>query len=131
MAITISDGTTTVNLPDDLFWEDQHNWSPVEQTVSTSITGAAIIDVGTRINGRGITLRSTEEYGWLPYATVSQLKTWADTPGKQLSLTLQSATFNVIFRHHDKPAIDVFGIIDYNAPDAQDWFFGVLKFTEV
>lgn len=131
MATTLSDGATSVTLPDDMMWNDQHSWTPVEQTVSTSITGAALIDVGTRIKGRSITLQSDEQHAWIPYATISQIKAWAAIAGKQITLTIGMDTFQVIFRHHEKPAVDVFAIIDYNTPDAQDWFFGVLKFTEV
>ena len=33
MSITLSDGTTTVTLHPDLYWEDENSWHPVEQTV--------------------------------------------------------------------------------------------------
>lgn len=131
MANTLSDGATTVSLPDDMLWVDQHSWSPVEQTVNTSITGASIVDVGTRINGRPITLQSDQQHAWIPYSVISQIKAWGLVAGKQLTLGIGTSTFQVIFRHHDKPAVDVFAIVDYNTPDATDWFFGVLKFTEV
>ena len=131
MNITLSDGTTSITLPVDMVWADRHSWSPVEQTVNTSLTGAAIVDVGTRLTGRPLTLQSDEQHAWMPYASVSQIKEWADIAGKQISLTIGADSFQVIFRHHDKPAVDVFAVIDYDTPDAQDWFYGVLKFTEV
>jgi len=131
MATTISDGTITVTLPDDMFWTDEHSWTPVEQTVSTSITGAAIVDIGTRTAGRPITLVSDEGHAWLPYSAVTQLKTWANTAGKTLTLSLRNANFTVMFRHQEKPAVDVAAVVDYNTPDAQDWFFGTLKFMEM
>jgi hypothetical protein len=131
MAITLSDGTTTVTLPDDILWVDRHSWTPVEQTVATSITGASIVDVATRVNGRPITLQSDEEHAWMPYSDISQLKVWGAEAGKELVLTIGATVFDVIFRHQEKPAIDVYPIIDYNAPDSQDWFYGTLKFTEV
>ena len=131
MAIILSDGVTSIDLPDDLWWADRHSWTPVEQTVATSITGAAIVDIGTRLNGRPITLQGDEEHAWIYYSIVSQLKAWGDIPGKLLSLTLAGTTYDVVFRHHEKPAIDVYPIVDYNAPDTQDWFYGTLKFMEV
>ena len=131
MAITLSDGTTTIALPDDMFWADQHSWTPVEQSVATSITGAAIIDIGVRTAGRPITLFSDEAHAWMTYLVVTQLKIWAETPGKTLNLSLRSANFEVMFRHQEKPAVDVSSVIDYSTPDAQDWFFGTLKFMEV
>lgn len=131
MAISLTDGTVTVNLPDDLLWSDEHSWSPVEQSVATSIAGAALIDVAVRVNGRPITLEGDEEHAWLLYSVVDQLKAWAAAPGKQLLLTLRSTTFDVVFRHQDAPAIEVTPVVDFNAPDAQDFFYGALKFMEI
>ncbi len=131
MEITIVADGTTVTLPPDTLWIDRHSWTPVEQMVNTSITGAAIIDVGTRVNGRPITLQSDPEHAWMVYGTVNQLKAWGATPGKQMALTIGTDTFQVIFRHQDKPAIDVTAVVDYSNIDALDWFFGTLKFTEI
>ena len=131
MAITLSDGVVVLPLPDDLIWADQHTWSPVAQTVETSISGALLVDTGLRVSSRPITLEGGESHAWMPLATVSQLKAWAAVPDKELNLNLRGALFNVIFRHHDAPAIDVLPVIDYAAQDAQDWFFGALKFMEI
>lgn len=131
MTITLTADSTTVSLPDDMLWADQHGWSPVEQAVATSITGAALIDVGARQNGRGITLLSDETHAWIPYSTIAQLKAWAAVPGRQLSLSIGGNTYSVVFRHQDKPAVDVSPVVDYNAPDAADFFFGTLKFMEI
>ena len=131
MAITLTNTTTTLELPDDLIWSDRHSWSPVEQNVQTSITGAMLIDVGTRLSGRPITLVADEQHAWMSYSTISQLKAWADIPGRVLTLGIDGQTFDVVFRHHEKPAIDVTPVVDYNTLDTQDWFFGTLKFMEV
>lgn len=131
MSITLTYSGTTVTLPADTLWIDRHSWSPVEQTVSTSITGAAIVDVGTRLNGRPVTLVSDAEHAWIPYSDISQIKAWADVPGRELTLGIDGITLNVMFRHQDKPAVDVQPVIDYATPAAQDWFFGTLKFTEI
>ena len=40
MSITLSDGATTLALHPDLYWSDEHNWFPVEQTAQRTITGA-------------------------------------------------------------------------------------------
>ena len=42
--ITLSDGTNTVELPEDLNWIDR-TWSPVSQSFTRSVTGKAIIQV--------------------------------------------------------------------------------------
>lgn len=131
MAVTITDGSTTVTLPDDILWADRHNWSPVQQTLSISITGAAIVDSGQRVNGRPITLQGDENHSWIPYADVDQLRIWADEAGKVLTLNYHGMTFDVIFRHQDAAPLDMFPVVDYSAPDAQDFFYGTVKFTEI
>lgn len=131
MAITLSKSGTTINLPDDLIWVDRDSWSPVVQNVATSITGAAIIDVQAKTNGRPITLSGDEQHAWIPYSTVLQLRALAADPGAQLSLSIGGATYSVVFRHQDAPALDVSPVVDYATPDAQDFYYGSLKFMEI
>ena len=131
MTITITDGATSIDLPADLLWTDRHSWSPVEQTVATSITGAAIIDTGTRLNGRPVTLEGDERHAWMPYSIVQQLKAWASLPDQQLTLDVHGVSMQVVFRHQDRPAIDVRPLQDFADPQATDFFFGSLKFMEV
>lgn len=131
MFVTLTYNGVTLTLPPDTYWIDEHSWSPVEQTVTPSITGAALIDVGTRQAQRPITLESDEGHGWMPFATVQTLKTWAAIPGAQMALTIRGEAYTVVFRHHDKPAIDVVAVVDYSTPEPTDWFYGQLKFMEV
>lgn len=131
MAITLGDGAVSINLPDDITWSDRHSWSPVVQSVETSITGASIIDIATRVNGRPITLEGDALHAWMAYSVVEQIKVWAAVAGKTLTLTIRETAFDVMFRHHDQPAIEFTPIVDYAAPDAQDFFYGRLKFMEI
>ena len=61
MSITLSDGTTTLALHPDLYWSDEHNWFPVEQTAQRTITGALIVSVATRLAGRPVTLQPEDD----------------------------------------------------------------------
>lgn len=131
MSISITYGSTSLTLPDDLMWSDRHSWSPVSQTVETSITGASIIDSGEKLAQRPITLAGDDSHAWIDYATVQTLKTWATIAGCQLTLNIHGATYSVVFRHHEAPALDLQPIVDYATPDTQDWFTGQLKFMEV
>ena len=56
MTTTISDGTTTVTLSDDLLQEGEHGWSPVQQATTHTLTGALWVDVSIKQAGRPITL---------------------------------------------------------------------------
>ena len=53
-------------LPGDMMWTDEFNWSPVERSIDYSLTGALIVDIGTRQAGRTITLEGADDAGWLP-----------------------------------------------------------------
>ena len=131
--MTLTDGTTTITLPDALPWTDQHAWSPVEQSAEHSITGALIVQVATRQAGRPITLDATEKNGWkdVTLAKVAQLETWAATPGQQLTLTIGRTAYGVIFRHHDAPAFSARPLGDYTSPDPAHPYLITAKFMVI
>src|SRR4051812_10227320 len=105
--ITLTDGTTTLQLHADLFWPDENAWAPVEQVMDRSITGAVIVQAATRVKGRPITLQPIDDSSaWMPRATVNQLQTWAAVPGQQLTLTLRGVAYTVLFRHQDGQAVE-------------------------
>ena len=100
--ISLSDGTTTLVLHQDLFWSDENNWSPVRQAVAPSITGVPIVQVAAMVNGRPITLEpEDDEAAWMTRADVTVLRNWAAVPGKTMTLTLRGEAREVIFRHQD------------------------------
>ena len=61
MTISLSVGLTTVPLNPDLFWADENNWHPVEQTSERTITGALVVQSATRVAGRPITLQPEDD----------------------------------------------------------------------
>jgi len=115
MAITLSDGTTTISLPDDLQWTDEHDWQPVEQTYTRGLTGSGIIQAQAKSAGRPITLEPPAENGaWWTRAGVASLQTWLATPDKTLTLSLYGASYTVKFRHHDAPAVSARPVIFFS-----------------
>jgi hypothetical protein len=132
MSITLSDGTTTVTLHPDLYWEDENSWHPVEQTVERTITGALIVNVAARIGGRPITLQPQDDKSaWHPRSTVEQLRNWAAVPAKELVLTLRSTPRTVIFRHHDGNAIDAEPVVHFSDVEAGDYYRCTIRLMEV
>lgn len=100
--ITLSDGTTTVELHKDLYWSDENNWHPVEQTKQYTITGALIVMSSERKAGRHVTLEPEDDgSAWMLLNTVVQLRNWAMIPGKQMTLNLRGVNRAVLFRHED------------------------------
>ena len=72
MSITLSDGTTTLVLDPDLYWEDEFAWAAVEQSMTRGLTGRPIIQAALRHYGRPITLRPFDERSaWMTRAPIS------------------------------------------------------------
>lgn len=103
--ITLSDGTTTVELHEDLQWADEFAWRPVAQSVERSITGALLIQHGQASNaGRPITLApDSENAAWTRRSVLLQVQAWAIEAGKTLTLVLRGVSYSVIFRQTDGP----------------------------
>lgn len=102
MSLSLADTSTTVTLNPDLYWSDENNWHPVQQSVERTITGAQIVQVAGMTKGRPITLEPVDdESAWMTLAQVTALRNWAAVPGKTMTLTLRGVERDVIFRHQD------------------------------
>lgn len=132
MSITLSDGTTTVDLHPDLYWADEYAWQPVAQTVTTTLTGALIVQNGAMQAGRKITLSPADDASaWMRKSVVDQLRNWASVAGQSLTLTLRGVSRTVIFRHHDGGAMEATPVVFFSDADSSDWFRVTLRFMEV
>lgn len=132
MAITLTDGTTVLELDPDLYWDDEFTWAAVAQNVEYSLTGAMVVDVGQRQSGRPITLRAEDDRsGWLTRAALAQLQGWADVPGQLMTLTLRGASYTVLFRHHDGGPFDARPVVHFADPQPSDWLLATLRFITV
>lgn len=130
--ITLSDGSTTLDLSPDLYWSDENAWHPVEQAIQRTLTGALIVSAATRIKGRPITLQpQTENEAWMTRATLDALRALGAVAGKVMTLTLRGVAYSVMFRHHEGPAIEATPIVHFADITADDWYLVTLRFTEV
>jgi len=101
MATIITDGTTTINLPDSLEWVDEFDFSPVTQDIQRTIGGSFIVQEGALLHGQPITLQGGENV-WTTRQVMKDIQTLASVPGKELVLTLADGrSFDVIFRRDD------------------------------
>ncbi len=128
---TLSDGTTTLVLPDDLDWSDEFSWAPVVQATDYSITGALIVQTAARQTGRPITLVGSESRAWVRQPVVLQLDTWSHVAGQVLTLVMRGVSRQVMFRHTDAPAFDAREIWGEVPTLASQEFAVTLKFMEV
>ena len=127
MAITLD----TITLPDDLLWPDETDWSPVVQTIDHTLTGSLLVETAAKLAGRPITLGGDEGSSWMSRVDVLALMALAAVPGKVMVLDYHGRTFNVVFRHHDPPALDAAAIVPMVPPADADWYSLRLKLMAV
>lgn len=94
----LNDGTTTIELDDDLRWIDEFGFSPITQDIERTIGGAQVIQEGVLIKGRPITLSGGVGI-WMPKSVIKSLHTMASQPNLTATLTMpDNTTFKVMFR---------------------------------
>jgi hypothetical protein len=115
-----------VTLPEDLIWSDEFAWSSVQQSRTYTLTGALILETGTKQAGRPITLVGGDEAAWITRANLKALQAKLTTTAT-MTLTLNDgSTFSVAFNHDEKP-IDAHPVIDYSTPSDDDFYTLTLK----
>ena len=131
MSITLSDGTTTINIHPDSFWSDEYAWNPVVQTEDYSITGALILMAAAKQAGRPITLEPEDDSAcWTYQSVVAQLRNWAAVPGKQMTLTLRGVDRTVVFRHQDG-GFEARPVVQYNDVVSEDFYLCTVRLQEI
>lgn len=121
-----------VTLPADLQWIDEALWCPVEAVKEYSLAGSLIIDEGTKLAGRPITLAGGENFAWSTWETVTTLMAMAAIPGSTMTLTLDDGReFSVRFDHASGPPVIPTAIDDINPPRPEHKYFFTLKLIEV
>jgi hypothetical protein len=134
MSITLTYLGEPLPLDPDLFWADENQYSPVEQSVDTGLTGALIVQVDgddTR-PGRPITLQPEDEFSaWMIRDDLDKLNEWGAIPDANFTLTIRGVARTVKFRHQDKPAIDAKPVVHYRDVLGNDPYLVTLKFMEV
>ena len=130
--ITLGVGATVVTLDPDLKWADELSWHPVQQSVEPSTTGALIIDIGTWLAGRSITLEPEDESSaWMTRAEMEQLQAWAAIPGQQMTLLLRGVVHTVLWRHNEPPAFSAEPVVHYSDKQPEDFYLPRFKFLKV
>lgn len=92
MSISITDGTTTIELPADLQWSDEFDWSDVEQSKEYSLTGALVVQQGVKATGRPITLQSNGA-SWVTRSTVEALQAFYNAPDQTFTLSIDGTDY--------------------------------------
>lgn len=109
-----------IELSNDLVWSDQYNWSPVHQTTSRAVDGTLIVEVGTKLKGRRISLVGESNVGWMPRSVIESVYSKASTAGLVMTLNYKGFSTSVIFDHENE-AIEVEQAMGYCNPQSNDW----------
>ena len=112
--LTRKDNNATLELPADMRWRDEFEWQALAQSaVQYSLGGSAIIQQGTMLAGRPVTLGG--EWIWLDRATLITLAAWADVPELEMTLAHPDGRqLNVCFA---RPALSDCAPVAYRAPE--------------
>lgn len=131
--ITLTVGTTSVALPEDLYWSDETTWSPVVQSVDRSLTGALLVQTALRQAGRPVTLAPPEEArsSWLSRSSLEQLQVWLGQPGQVMLLTLRGVVRSVVWRHQDGSALEARPVQHYSDVQPDDVYTATLRLMEI
>jgi hypothetical protein len=108
MALTLSNGTTTITLPSGMLWEDELSWEPIQQTISSTLTGAVVVEEWTRLAGRPMTYVGGQPWVRITRTELLALQAMLAVAGVILTLTHHDGrTFRVTPRRgSDGPALD-------------------------
>lgn len=116
--LTRTDTNASIDFPEDMYWKDEFSWSKVAQSAPVyTLTGAMIVQQGTKKAGRPITL--TGDWVWHKRSDLETLRAWSDIT--ELTMTLKhydGRTFSVMFRLHDK-ALEAQPVY-YETPETAD-----------
>lgn len=120
----------SIDLPKDLQWSDELTWNVVEQSIDYSLTGSLLIEEGVKQKGRYITLTGLDNMAWITREKGQTLLSMANSPGLVMTLRFLDKdnpanilfTFNTMFRHFEKPAVDIRRILQYDQFEAGAYY---------
>jgi len=131
MTILLSDGNSTVELPDDLNWVDEYDWVSARQSFTRSVSGSLIIQAAARTAGRPITLEPPDNGGWITRAALDAVKAYADTPDLQMTLTMRNANYTVMFRSDEGEPITAEPLMFFADPAPEHYALATFRFITV
>ncbi|RKG46556.1 hypothetical protein D7V64_17370 [Acinetobacter cumulans] len=123
----------TVSLEDGFLWSDEFDWKPKAQTQEYAIDGSLIVQEGTKLSGRPITLTAADGQGWVKRRDLRTLMAWSAL-GEQFTLQFEylhdRRTLNVIF-NHEAGAIEAKPVLEHPTVSEDDYYAVTLRFTEL
>lgn len=127
MAFTLD----TIALDCSIKWTDEFMWNKAVSKADFSLAGTLLVQSAARLAGRPITLESDEDAGWVTRGTVKALAALAETPGREMVLTLSDGrTFDVIFRPGET-GVEATEVLPRAVPLDTDYCILTLRLTQI
>ena len=130
--------TTTgaiIELDDELFPTDEHEWSSVVSSTKYALDGTMIVEQSVRQAGKPYTMQAPNDMGFLTRSTVNALKAERDKLGATFWLDYradgQVKRVKVIFDTTGDDAVTAKPVKDFISPSLDDLFIVTLKFLEI
>lgn len=125
-----------VQLPKDLLWEDEFQWSKVARNSYYTLTGALVIESSVKQVGRPITLRPPDDQmGWILRSDLLTLLSWTEDPLKEMQLVLEypgdTRVINCIWRPGDDQPIIAKPVRQWSENQSGDHWLATFKLTEI
>ncbi|ABK43850.1 putative transmembrane protein [Magnetococcus marinus MC-1] len=115
-----------LTLPESIQWTDRRAWSPVAMETARTLGGTPVLWSQPLIKGRPITLEAADGVTWLDQSTVMAIEAMAAQSGVVFPLIWGAESYQVMFRHHEPPAIQFQPIWPHH-----DLYTGTIKLFEV
>jgi len=129
---TVTDAV--IELDDELYPSDEHDWSPLVSSTKYALDGTMIVEQSIRKAGRPYTMQAPPEMGWLSRETVNLLKAERDKLGATYWLDYradgQVKRIKVMF-DTTADAITAKPVKNFISPSLDDPFAVTLRFIEV
>lgn len=123
-----------IELDDDLYPSDEHDWSSVVSSNKYALDGTLIIEQSIRKAGRPYTMQAPDDIAWLTRSTVNALKSERDKLGATFWLDYladgELKRVKVIF-DNTGDAITAKPVKQFISPSLDDPFNVTLRFLEI
>lgn len=115
-----------LELPEEMIWLDEAQWSDVEQSTAYALSGALLIDGATKLAGRTMTLGG--DNCWAQWSLCKQLIALSNEFGRKMNISLEDGRrYTVMFRHGDGDCVEISRIYE-RQPRDEDWCRLTLRF---
>lgn len=132
--LTRKDTNETIEIPDDLYYNDDLSWSKVVGNQRYATNGKLIVRENVRQAGRPVVLKAPDNLAWMSRAKVKQLLDWSEVLGLEMmyqyTLNNTLVTKKVMFDRTEEP-VTATPVKPFNSPHDDDDFRVQIKLREM